>query len=300
MEIRHLKHFLALASERNFTKAAAREAIVQSGLSSSVGALERDLGVLLYVRNTRPVRLTAEGEALVPFARHTLDAADAAGQAVREAHGALSGRLRIGTVLTSGASCPLSEWLGEFAVDYPGIDIHVQQLPAAQMMRMISVGELDCVVGPSSTGEAGGLEVSAVSAERLLLSCRTDHPLAGSTVDIRELAGERFVETQPGWATRADADTAFAAAGVSRRIACEVGEWTMLLDLVRVGMGIAFLPEHLTIDQPDISTIEVTGVGLYRRIDLIVPTGHAATPAARRFANHVQRALSARAVYSAA
>jgi DNA-binding transcriptional LysR family regulator len=64
MEIRHLRHFLSLASEGNFTRAAARETIVQSGLSSSIAALERDLGVPLYVRNTRPVRLTERAAAL--------------------------------------------------------------------------------------------------------------------------------------------------------------------------------------------------------------------------------------------
>ena len=61
MELRHLRHFVALAEELNFTRAAARELIVQSGLSSSVRALEREIGAPLFVRGTRPVRLTAEG-----------------------------------------------------------------------------------------------------------------------------------------------------------------------------------------------------------------------------------------------
>ncbi|MGW1290844.1 LysR family transcriptional regulator, partial [Streptomyces sp. NPDC002586] len=72
MELRHLRHFVALAEERNFTRAAARELIVQSGLSSSVRALEKTLGTVLFVRGTRPVRLTVEGEALLPAARHAL------------------------------------------------------------------------------------------------------------------------------------------------------------------------------------------------------------------------------------
>ena len=65
MELRQLRHFLALVEERSITRAAKRELIVQSGLSNSLQALERELGTPLYVRGTRPVRLTAAGEALV-------------------------------------------------------------------------------------------------------------------------------------------------------------------------------------------------------------------------------------------
>jgi DNA-binding transcriptional LysR family regulator len=97
MELRHLRHFVALSEERSFTAAASRELIVQSsGLSSSVRALEKEMGALLFVRGTRPVRLTSEGEALLPAARHALDAAEAARQAVRNVHGVLTGSLRIG------------------------------------------------------------------------------------------------------------------------------------------------------------------------------------------------------------
>src|SRR6185312_8325090 len=75
MELRQLRHFLALVEERSITRAAKRELIVQSGLSNSLQALERELGTPLYVRGTRPVRLTAAGEALVGPARRTLTSA---------------------------------------------------------------------------------------------------------------------------------------------------------------------------------------------------------------------------------
>ena len=82
MELRQLRHFLALVEERSITRAAKRELIVQSGLSNSLQALERELGTALYVRGTRPIRLTAAGEALVGAARRTLTSAAQAEQAV--------------------------------------------------------------------------------------------------------------------------------------------------------------------------------------------------------------------------
>jgi DNA-binding transcriptional LysR family regulator len=79
MDLRQLRHFLALVQERSIAPAAKRELIVQSCLSNSVQALERELGTPLYVRGTRPVRLTATGEALVGPARRTLASAAQAG-----------------------------------------------------------------------------------------------------------------------------------------------------------------------------------------------------------------------------
>jgi DNA-binding transcriptional LysR family regulator len=91
MELRQLRHFLAVVEERSITRAAKREFIVQSGLSNSLQTLERELGTPLYVRGTRPVRLTAAGEALVGPARRTLTSAAQAEQAGLMASTAPSG-----------------------------------------------------------------------------------------------------------------------------------------------------------------------------------------------------------------
>ncbi|SNQ45915.1 HTH-type transcriptional regulator XapR (fragment) [Frankia canadensis] len=74
MELRQLEHFVAAAEELHFTRAAKRMNIVQSGLSSSIGALERELHARLFVRSTRAVRLTREGEVLLGEARRILAA----------------------------------------------------------------------------------------------------------------------------------------------------------------------------------------------------------------------------------
>lgn len=233
MELRHLRHFVALAEERSFTQAAARELIVQSGLSTSIRALEKEVGALLFVRGTRPVRLTAEGTALLPAARHTLDAAQAAQQAVQDAHGVLAGRLRIGALQTSGHTLPFSSWLAEFALAHPRVDISVQQLPALQMLDLVADGRLDCALVSLIEDRAPGLDVVPLLAEPVVLIVALDHPLAAAeSVTLEELADERFVEPPAQWAIRVVVDDAFRAAGITRRVACEVNEWTMVLDLV--------------------------------------------------------------------
>ena len=126
MELRQLRHFLALVEERSITRAAKRELIVQSGLSNSLQALERELGTPLYVRGTRPVRLTAAGEALVGPARRTLTSAAQAEQAVHYTRDVLIGTLRIGVSLSAQHLVPFASYLGEFTRDHPGIDLRLQ------------------------------------------------------------------------------------------------------------------------------------------------------------------------------
>ena len=291
MELRHLRHFVALAEERSFTQAAARELIVQSGLSTSIRALEKEVGALLFVRGTRPVRLTAEGTALLPAARHTLDAAQAAQQAVQDAHGVLAGRLRIGALQTSGHTLPFSSWLAEFALAHPRVDISVQQLPALQMLDLVADGRLDCALVSVVEDHPRGLEVIPLLAEPVVLIVSRDHPLAAAgSVTLGDLAGERFVEPPAQWAIRGMVDDAFRAAGISRRIACEVNEWTMVLELVAAGVGVTLAPTGFDLAArvaAAVRLVPLTGVELVRRIDLVLPQGHAASPAARRFSEYV-------------
>ncbi len=290
MELRNLRHFIALAEERSFTKAAARELIVQSGLSSSIRALERDLGVLLFVRGTRPVRLTAEGAALVPSARRTLDAAASAAQAVREVHGLLSGQFRIGALATIGHTLPFARWLAEFALAHPGLDISAQVHGARLTPAMVANGELDCALWVNGPKLPPGLTVVELVSEPIGLACAPSHPLAAmNAVRFEQLDGERFVEPPASWAIRSQVEAVFRERGLTRRIACEVNEWTMVLDLVAAGVGISFVPLGLDFSlhpRPDeaLRLIPLADVRLDRRIDFIYPSGHAASPAARRFA----------------
>ncbi|WP_051839731.1 LysR family transcriptional regulator [Streptomyces sp. NRRL F-5126] len=297
MELRHLRHFVALAEEGSFTRAAARELIVQSGLSSSVRALEKDVGAPLFVRGTRPVRLTAEGQALVGAARRALDAAAASYQAVRDVRTVLTGHLRIGAMQTSAHVLPFSSWLAGFSRLHPGVDITVRHLPARRMLAMVHEGELDCAMVAATPDGGGDLTVLTLASDVLIPACGPDHRLAGAdSVTLGELAGERFVETHSEWGTRTMVDAVFAQAGLARSIVCEVGDWALLADLVAQGVGVAFLPRRLNADLLPASArslrlVPLRDARVEHRIDLVAPEGYASHPAARRFMAHVRRQL---------
>src|ERR1700742_4410268 len=178
MELRQLRHFLALAEERSITRGAKRELIVQSGLSNSLQALERELGTPLYIRGTRPVRLTAAGEALMGPARRTLTSAAPAEEAGRHTRDALIGTLRIGISHSAQHLVPFASYLGEFTRDHPGINLRLRSAPALTMISMVEAGELDCVIGPA-VSQVPGVQMTRLAGEPLHLACRADHRLAG-------------------------------------------------------------------------------------------------------------------------
>src|SRR5271155_2936066 len=96
VELRQLSHFVAVAEEGSFTRAARRLNYVQSALSVSVQALERELGVRLFERTTHRVTLTGPGAEILPAARRTLTAAEETRDIAAAVKGVLRGRLRVG------------------------------------------------------------------------------------------------------------------------------------------------------------------------------------------------------------
>src|SRR5580700_8703764 len=129
MELRHLEYFVAVAEERNFTRAAARLHIVQSAVSAAVKSLEQELGAPLLDRTSKRVALTDAGAALLPKARATLDAARDARDTVDEVRGGLRGTLRIGT-MTSVSLVDIPALMGRYHARFPGIDLRPAVAPS--------------------------------------------------------------------------------------------------------------------------------------------------------------------------
>ncbi|MCK9878754.1 LysR family transcriptional regulator [Frankia sp. AgPm24] len=243
VELRQLEHFLAVAEELHFTRAARRVNIVQSGLSSSIGALEKELGAKLFVRSTRAVRLTREGEVLLTEARRVLAAAQSARTAVAGVVSGVRGPLTIGIMQSFRRG--VTDALAAFHTAHPSVDLRVVQAPTVILLDRVAGGRLDiafaCVAEPLAA-----LEVTPLDSEPMVFACHAGHPFAArSSVTLADAAGESFVDYPPGWGARTIVDAAFTELGIRRRPACEVGDTDTLLDLVAHGLGVAVLPPSL-------------------------------------------------------
>jgi DNA-binding transcriptional LysR family regulator len=291
MDLRQLQHFVAVAEEQHFTRAARRLHIVQSGLSASIRGLERDLGAALFTRSTRRVELTEAGRMLLAEARRVLAAAETARDAVAAVQGLLRGRLRIG-ILQSMRELHLAEVLADFHAAHPGVEIELTQAASSVLAERVRDAQLDLAFVALSRAPVG-LTLKPLADIPMVLACAADHRLAGqSGVRLAGLDGESFVDFPAGWGGRILVDDAFAAAGLRRRVRFEVGDVSALLDLVAQSLGVAIVPA--SIPRPDtVRYLPLQGIRLTFTISAALADPDAATAAARDLLNRVTARQSA-------
>jgi DNA-binding transcriptional LysR family regulator len=245
MELRQLRHFVAVAEEQHFTRAADRIHIVQSALSSSIRALEEELDAKLFVRTTRQVRLTAAGKVFLEKARIALDAVRDAREAVIAVASLKPGSLGIGTVQSLPAFLDLPALLALFHSQHPGIEVRLCQGSSSHLIEKVRGGQLDLAILPLCD-PPGDIATKMIACEALVLICAPGHALSGrADLTLAAIADEPFVDFEPAWGTRHLVDRGFAEAGVERRTAFEVSDLDTLLDLVAHGLGVALVPEAI-------------------------------------------------------
>jgi DNA-binding transcriptional LysR family regulator len=195
-ELRQPRTFVAVAEERNFTRAAERLHLAQQAVSKSVRQLERELGVELLERTTREVRLTPAGAALLTAGRETLAAADAAFARAREVGTALAGKVRIGATPAVGAAV-LGEVVDVLRDGAPELSVAALELRPGEISRSLRDRDVDLVLARTWYG---GPEVESASLRPTpaILVVPADHPLAERrAVEPAELDGERLLTWSP-------------------------------------------------------------------------------------------------------
>ncbi len=259
MELRHLEHFVAVAEECSFTRAAARMHLVQSALSVSIRSLERELGGRLFDRTTHQVELTDAGRALLIEARNTLAAADAARDAVAAVHGGVRGSVRVG-IMHSMTLIDLAAVLTRYHRERPQVQIlpSPAQGGSTEMVSQVIDGRLDLAFAALPSDYPPGLTVRPLASEPMLLACPDDHPFAQRRViPLTDLEGEPFVDLPSGWGTRLSVDQLFLQSGLRRVVAVEVADIPTVIELVRAGFGFAFLSPSLALGSRSVALRKV-------------------------------------------
>ncbi|MFF2144409.1 LysR family transcriptional regulator [Kitasatospora sp. NPDC058190] len=291
MELRHLEYFVAVAEELNFTRASRRLHVVQSAVSASIKVLERELGAQLLDRSSQRVTLTDAGAALLPQARATLDAAQAARDAVDEVRGGLRGSLTIGTLI-SVAVVDVPSLLGRFHAEHPEVAVRLRLSPAGSvgLAKALQAGDLDVAFLLLPGSPPPGIAARDLLTVRLVAVVRADHPLAeADEVTLAELAAEPFIDFPVGYGNRTVADRAFAGAGLERQVALEVTEITTGAQYVRHGFGVALLPDFVAPTDPDLRTLNVSDHPLTWTLSVATATTRRPSAAVRALLGMVDR-----------
>lgn len=287
MELRQLEHFLAVAEHLNFTRAARGMHVVQSSLSTSVQALERELGAVLFERTTRRVSLTPAGWALLPVAENIIRATRTARESVAAVSGVLGGDVAVGTIQAlTWVDLPTA--ITAFSRAHPGVELTLREAPVGELYTDLREGVLDLVyVARDGSALPPGVVELAARHEALVVVAASTHPLAGrSGVELGELGVEAFVDFLGGSGLQVVVDRLCQQAGLTRRISLAVSQLDLLVALVRAGLGIAILPEPLA-RRTELAVVEIGPGTASRTLSLVSrapgPTNPAALAVVRDF-----------------
>lgn len=246
MEFRHLRYFLALSEELHFGRAARRLHISQPPLSLNIRQLEESMGVRLFHRNSKEVRLSAAGRAFVASARALLEQAAEAERHAREVDRGFEGRLRVGLV-SSMLYRGLPRLLREFQAHHPRLGVVLRELTSQDQVMELAHGQLD--VGFVHTMRAPPeLSRMLFSSEPFVCCLPGTHPLAGSRrLALKKLREEPFVmfsrAASPDYYERVLAIC--SDAGFYPEVRHEVQHWLSVVSLVAQGLGVALVPAAL-------------------------------------------------------
>jgi DNA-binding transcriptional LysR family regulator len=240
VELRQLEHFLAVVEEGSFTSAAARVFMVQSSLSASLLALEREIGTELFIRGRRGAELTDAGRAFLPPARAAVGEAERARAAVAEVKGLLHGTVRVAYAVAPRI-LDVAATLLRFRGEHPGV--HVQAVPTDVRTAAAWVvdGRVDFAVTPRIDRSGSAFRFRPLMSSPLALVCPADHRLAGARdVDPRDLVEESIIDLPRGWESRELFDRLLTEQGLARQVTLEVQDWLAVLALVQRGTGISY------------------------------------------------------------
>lgn len=245
MEMHQLRYFAAVVEEGSFTAAAARLHVSQSGISTQVGKLERELGQRLLERSGRRTRLTPAGEAVLPLARQALETLDSIAHTAAEFAEAVRGRVRLGMI--RGCSIPgLLDVVAGLATSHPGVELGLHEDDSQALRERVLARSLDLALiafaGGEETGaESGGLDVYVFLREPLTAVVPVGHRLDRASVRLADLRTEKVLCLPPGTGIRAAYDRSCARVGLRSRVAIEAAAPPALTGLARRGAGVAVL-----------------------------------------------------------
>lgn len=250
MELRHIRYFLALVEDKNFTRAAARVGIAQSPFSSQIRDLEEEVGARLFHRVPHGAELTAAGQAFLELVKTMPATTERAAQAARRAARGETGRLNVGYTASSAFNPVFPAAIGAFRQAYPDVDLVLDEANSARLLAGLEGETLDAAFIRPGSKKAEAFQVRRLCEEPLLAALPASHPTAASDeVDLADLAGERLLlfPREVGETLFDSVIGAFRAAGVEPDLGQAAPQIASVLILVAAGMGVSVVPASMSL-----------------------------------------------------
>ncbi|MBY5715954.1 LysR family transcriptional regulator [Rhizobium leguminosarum] len=262
MELRHLRYFLAVAEEGNFTRAAGKLDIGQPPLSQQIRDLEREVGAALFHRVPHGAELTAAGAAFLGEAKASVAAAEKAKLAAQSANRGETGRLSLGFTASSAFNPVVSTTIRRFRARWPEVQLSLTEMNTLALMQKLERGELDATFMRPSLDDPAGIRLRRLPDEPMVIALPANHPLARrSKLPLAALADEPFIlfPRLVGLSLYDDVVLACRKAGFELTVAQEAPQISSVVNLVAADLGVSIVPAS-------ISQIKLEGVA-YRPIE---------------------------------
>ena len=285
MELRQLKYFVEVARNEHFSKAAETLHVAQSALSRQVGLLEKELGVELFEREGRNVKLTQIGKMFLEQAVIALKAIDNAAQLIEEYLEPERGIIHIGFP-SSIASSTLPTIISAFKREHPDVRFHLRQGSYEYLTEGIKKREIDLAfIGPVPLDDPD-LHADILFSENFFALLPETHPLAENDhLSLYQMERESFVLFPKGFVLRELVVDACHQAGFRPLVPYESEDIDAIKGLVSSGIGVALLPETTLFGNIPSGTVKmkISHPEVKRSVGVIIPKNRQLSPSEKLF-----------------
>ena len=258
LDLRLIRAFVAVADRGGFSAAAESLHVTQPALSRRIGELESVLGLRVFDRTSRRVKLTQSGEDLLARSRELLKSGEGLHERSRALAAGKAGTLRIGCAPMVMESI-VAPMLADYGRRFPDVDVHLHEYGGARALEAVIRGELHAAL--ASLPEPR-LKMRLLFPWRLLAVIATGHPLARArTLEVTRLAGEPILALPPEFGTRALFDAGCETVGLRPAIRMQAAAAQTLVAAARSGYGIAIVPSLLIMDQRGVKGLPLLAQG---------------------------------------
>lgn len=290
MEIRQLMYFMEVAKREHVTEAAAALHVAQSAVSRQIFNLESELGVDLFIREGRRVKLTPIGKIFLERIKHAMNVIDDAKREVQEYLDPKKGTIRVAFPI-SLAAYTLPTAIYAFRKRYPEAKFQLKQGLYRELIDGVIKGDYNmALIGPVPMEEKK-ITPRILFAEKIVALLPIHHPLAKSAeINLLDLKNEPFVLLPEGFVFRDLVINACSEAGFTPQIAFEGDDIDALKGLVSAGLGVTLMPEVTLVDNTPRSTVKIplSEPDVTRTVGVITPTERGMLPTEELFYEFLQ------------
>ena len=269
LTLKQFRYFEALAQHGHFGHAADASGISQPALSMQIKDMEADLGVALFERGPRHVRLTRFGEEFAPRVRDILRSVDEVSDLARLSQNTLSGRLRIGVIPTI-APYLLPSFIGQLTHDHPTLDLQIRETLTPRLIEELAQGRIDVAIVALPVSEPSFEEVEIFEENFVLI--RPDIDADRAVPDAADLAKMQLLLLEEGHCFRDQALAFCSMRSPLQREGLDGSSLSTLVQLVGAGIGVTLIPDmavSVETRSANVSVARFKGVQPKRTIGMI-------------------------------